>query len=254
MNDAADKSSDQLGQLDALLAAGVLDTKSHARARARLAGGPAASRRWAVDPLLVAALIAGLAVVGLGYVGMGRASGPAVASVNAHPAPMPTAAAGMAPHSMNDEQVRTMVTGLEQRLAATPDDAEGWGMLARSWTVLGDTPKAIAAYRRALPLSPSDAVLHADFADALAASQGHRIEGEAMKLVEQALAIDPDQPKALSLAGTAAFNRGDFAAAVRHWGHLQDVGPADHPLVRQMAAGLAEARQRAGLPGQQSRP
>lgn len=254
MNDAVDEASAHRRQLDALRDAGVLDAKAHAQALARLAGSPAAPRRWAIDPLLVAALIAGLAVVGLGYAWMGRTPGRTSLPVGTPAAATPRSGMGTAPHSMNNEQVRAMVSGLEQRLATQPDDAEGWGMLARSWTVLGDTPKAIAAYRRAMPLSPSDAVLRADFADALAVSQGHRIEGEALKLVEQALALDPDQPKALSLAGTAAFNRGDFAAAVRHWSHLQDVGPADHPLVRQMAAGLAEARQRAGLAGQPSRP
>ena len=243
-------------QLDALHAAGVLDDAAHAQGRARLAqplddaGGtgttaapPRPRRRGPVDPVLIGALLAGLAIVAIGYAWMARQN---TTAGSALPAPEAMGAATTAaPHSMNTEQIRAMVASLEQRLAARPDDADGWGMLARSWTVLGDNPKAISAYRQALKLTPADAVLMADFADALAVSQGGRIEGEALRLVEQALVIDTNQPKALSLSGSAAFDRGDWAGAVEHWGRLQEVGPADHPLVKQMASGLAEARQSA---------
>lgn len=54
--------------------------------------------------------------------------------------------------SPQDQQamIRTMVDGLEEKLAANPDDLDGWLRLIRSRVVLGDTGKARAAYDKAL--------------------------------------------------------------------------------------------------------
>jgi cytochrome c-type biogenesis protein CcmH/NrfG len=57
-------------------------------------------------------------------------------------------AAGM---SADDQQamIRSMVDGLEERLATSPDDLAGWLRLIRARGVLGETDKARAAYDRA---------------------------------------------------------------------------------------------------------
>lgn len=53
--------------------------------------------------------------------------------------------------SAGDQQamIRTMVDGLEERLASSPDDLGGWLRLMRARAVLGETDKAKAAYDRA---------------------------------------------------------------------------------------------------------
>jgi cytochrome c-type biogenesis protein CcmH len=45
--------------------------------------------------------------------------------------------------------IRTMVGGLAERLAANPGDLEGWRRLIRSYAVLGERAKAEAALRTA---------------------------------------------------------------------------------------------------------
>ena len=77
----------------------------------------------------------------------------------------------------------------------------------------------------------------------LAVTQGRSLDGEPMRLVEQALKLDPDNVKALSLAGTFAFNNKDYATAIRHWERVLQVAPADSPLAQQMRGGIEEARQ-----------
>ena len=54
--------------------------------------------------------------------------------------------------SAGDQQamIRGMVDGLEQKLAANPDNLDGWLRLIRARVVLGDTDKAKAAYKKAL--------------------------------------------------------------------------------------------------------
>ena len=46
--------------------------------------------------------------------------------------------------------IRSMVDGLEQKLATNPDNLDGWLRLIRARAVLGDTDKAKAAYKKAL--------------------------------------------------------------------------------------------------------
>ncbi len=247
---------EQIRQLDALRDCGALDADAHALARAKAerqlldqvlqqlppAVPQAARSPWALKSRLGWGLAIGvLALVGAGYVWVGSPG-----STGATPPAVAAAPTDTAPHPMAPGDMRAMVDSLATRLAQNPDDVDGWVMLARSYAVLGEHTQALPAFRRALAARPDDAVLLADMADALAVDQGRRIDGEPLQLVERALRIDSRQLKALSLAGTAAFDRRDYAAAIGYWERLQQAGPADHALVRQVADGLAEARQRAG--------
>lgn len=56
------------------------------------------------------------------------------------------------PEDPKNASVIAMVDGLTDRLKNNPDDLEGWLMLARSRTVLGEPEAAEVAYRRALSL------------------------------------------------------------------------------------------------------
>lgn len=157
-------------------------------------------------------------------------------------------AAGSSPHTMTLGQIEGLVQQLAERMRNEPGNAEGWLMLGRSYAVLGQFPPAIEAYRHVLTLEPKNAQALADLADALAVTSNGRFEGEPAQLVQQALAAEPDNLKALMLAGTVAFENKDYAAAVRHWEKAVRVGPPGSDLVRQARDNVAEARQLAGLP------
>ena len=149
-----------------------------------------------------------------------------------------------APHAVQRDQIEEMVKRLAAKLETSPEDAEGWAMLGRSYAYLGKFTDAMTAYERALKLRPEDARLLADYADMYATTKGGgSLMGEPEKLIQRALALDPDQPKALALAGTIAFQKEDFAGAVRHWERAVAVIPEDSPFAKQIASGLAEARQ-----------
>jgi cytochrome c-type biogenesis protein CcmH len=94
----------------------------------------------------------------------------------------------------------------------------------------------------------NDAVLLADYADALALKNGRNLDGEPMKMVDRALKIEPKNLKALSLAGTNAFQKKDYAGAVKYWEQVIQVGPPNNSLVEQVLPALTEARELAGLP------
>lgn len=58
-------------------------------------------------------------------------------------------AASQLPQGQQDMMIENMVNGLDQRLAANPDDADGWIMLMRSRMQLGQSVQAGQALRRA---------------------------------------------------------------------------------------------------------
>lgn len=146
------------------------------------------------------------------------------------------------------EQVSAMVETLAQRLKDRPDDAKGWTMLARAYAALGRSAEAVPAFEKAVALNTADAGLLADYADTLAVQNGRQLNGEPLKWVERALKMEPGNLKALALAGTAAFDRKDFAAAVTYWEQLKQGVPVDSTYIGQVQAGIDEARQLGKLP------
>lgn len=152
-----------------------------------------------------------------------------------------------APHPITPEQVKAMVDKLAKHLEQNPRDGDGWVMLARSYGYMREFPEAVKAFQKAVELRPKDARLLADYADALAMTQGQRLAGEPMKLIQRALAIDPKDVKALALAGTDAFDRHDYPAAVGFWERAVKAGPPDPQFTQQLQTGLDEARKLAGI-------
>lgn len=253
----------QLRQLHSLHEEGALGVEAYERSRAELErklldavmrdgpeSVPAVGRPAGPSRALLAGLgAAALAVAAAGYWwtrSPATATAVPLASERRSSAP---AAPASAPHALSFKQIEDMAGKLAQRLKADPKDAEGWAMLARSYTMLGRRAEAVTAYERAVALQGQDASLLADYADALALTRESRLAGEPAALVERALRLDPDHAKALSLAGTAAFERKDYAAAAARWEHLLEVAPADSPFVEPMRANIAQARELGALAG-----
>ncbi len=248
---------DQLAQLDELIRGGVLTGDAARQARDRLeadilakvlqpaapAQAPAAEEVTKPSARLWLGLVSFVLVFGAaGYAWLGNPAALAVApGMAAAPSAEDSQAAALA-------QFEAMTERLVERLKNQPDDAEGWAMLGRSYSVLQRFPQAVQAYQRAITLRPNDAQAHADQADALAMVNGQKLDGEPEKLVNRALQLDPDNPKALSLAGTIALDRGDAALAAQHWERaLRKVEPGSE-IASRLQGGIDEARQRAGLP------
>ena len=256
---------DQLLQLQKLHDTGALEAAAYASSKAalerRLVDAVLAAPATALAPASKAAppaarapagLWAGLGVFALvvaggGYWWTGRPGElgqPPAGFASAAGAPE---AAGSAP-TVTREQVTAMVEKLAARMQAQPDDPEGWNMLGRSYMNLGRVDEALVAFQRALKIKPADANVLTEYADALAVKNGRTLDGEPTALLDRALKLEPDNLKALALAGTAAFNRGDFATAVKHWERVAQIGPADGQLVEMARSGVAEARERGKLP------
>lgn len=212
---------EQLAQLDAEAAAGKLtldqlaQAKSEIERRALDEDAPhqglsaASTQRRSVGTAAGLAVVIPVLAIGL-YLLLGN--------------PLAVEQTGFASAPAEDvsmAQIEAMVAKAAQRLenqpADQPADPQAWEMLARSYAALQRFPEADKAYKRAVQLAPQNAQLLADHADVLAMLQGQSAAGEPTRLIERALKLDPKNLKALSLAGSAAFERKDFAAAVDYW-------------------------------------
>jgi cytochrome c-type biogenesis protein CcmH len=140
---------------------------------------------------------------------------------------------------MTPQQIEANVGKLAKRLEDNPNDAQGWIMLGRSYTMMERYSDAAAAYARATALNANDANLWTDYAEALALSSGQRLEGKPMEAVNRALQIDPKNEKALALAGEAAFQAGDYRKAIEYWQKL----PAGSETQRAVGDQLAKAKE-----------
>ena len=235
---------EQLAELDEDRRAGRLGADQYGQARGELERRileevPDADARTEVPARRrppVAALAAGLTVpllAGLLYLALGN---PASLWLR-H---------GTGPDRIGPHQLDATIGQLAARLENNPEDGKGWVMLARSQAVLGRFAEASSAYARSVALFPDDAQLLADYADTLAMARGGRMAGEPEKLVARALRANPDNGKALALAGTIAFENKDFATAVNHWQRLQGLIPPGSELAKWIQAGIAEAKNLAG--------
>jgi len=142
----------------------------------------------------------------------------------------------------NNNTTEASLQVLEEKVAANPDDAENLLLLARIYSERERFAEAAKIYDRLTKLVPNEAQLWADYADAQAMASGRTLAGTPTKLLDKALALDPDNFKALALSGSAAMERGDYALAIRQWEKLLKLIPKDDENVKIIASGIQQAR------------
>ncbi len=138
---------------------------------------------------------------------------------------------------------------LAANVARNPRDARSWILLARMDFASDRFADAAAAYANAVAANANagrDPGVWCEYADALGMAQGGSLAGRPREIVAQALAQGPAHPKALEMAGSAAFEERDFAAAARHWRALLAQLPPESGEHRELAAAIARADLSAG--------
>jgi cytochrome c-type biogenesis protein CcmH len=137
----------------------------------------------------------------------------------------------------------SMVSELARRLERDPTDLNGWLMLGRSYTVLQEYPLAVRAFGRAVQLSGGkNAEALTGEAEALALADESELDGRAGRLIEQALALEPDSGKALFLGAAVAARRGDLPLARQRFAKLLTLNPPEaiRPMIEQQIAAIDE--------------
>ena len=148
------------------------------------------------------------------------------------------------PGAPTQQEIEGRVAKLEARLKENPNDAQGWLMLARSYRTFNRYREASEAYARAAALAGNDADLWADYAEALALANDSQLQGQPLELINRALQLNPNNQKALWLAGNAAFQSQNFQQAISYWERLEKLLPEGSEGARSVATSIEEARVR----------
>jgi cytochrome c-type biogenesis protein CcmH len=136
---------------------------------------------------------------------------------------------------VGDDSPQTMVARLARKLEKDPQNLEGWLLLGRSYTQLQEFQLATRAYQRADRLAggkSAEALIGE--AEALARGDETELDRRAGRLIEQALALDPNSGKALFFGAAVAMRRGALPLARERFTKLLALDPPDNikPLLR----------------------
>lgn len=139
---------------------------------------------------------------------------------------------------------------LEQHLQRQPKDGRALVFKARLDMEAQRFEQAAAGYARAVEVAPKvarDAGVWVEYAEARGMALGGTLVGEPEQLLQRALALDARHAQALDLAGSAAWERRDFAQAAHHWQRLLEQTAAGSARHAALSAAIARAELRAQL-------
>jgi cytochrome c-type biogenesis protein CcmH len=253
---------DQLSELEDDLRNGIVSQEQYAQDRddiERRLLEDTATDKTASKPVKVSAdtrkhaymLGIGLALVAIIFYlrvgnpeGITNAATPTTASTPAAPQTEPGGERSQA-------QIEANVAALAKRLQSNPSDAQGWTMLARSYSSMGRFGEAAGAYARVTELTPNDADLWAEYAFCVAMASGRKLEGKPAELIDRALKIDPNNAKALELAASAAYEAKNYQKAIDYWQRVLKQVPPASEVAQAIQERMEEAKSKMSAGSQQ---
>jgi cytochrome c-type biogenesis protein CcmH len=122
-----------------------------------------------------------------------------------------------------------LIVKVENHLAASPNDIEGWKVLAPTYGRLNRWADAAEAYRNILRLAPPNAANLADYGEALVMQAEGMVSAEAHRLFTQALALDAKNPKARFFDALALKQEGKTEESKAAFQSFLADSPADAP-------------------------
>ena len=159
--------------------------------------------------------------------------------------------ASPAPATAPAEQpsVDEVITKLEARLKANPQDAEGWRMLGWSYYQTERYAEAATAMKRATVLDPRNPEYFSMLGEALvlASKDGDGVPPDAAAAFDAALALDPKEPRARYFRAVRLDLDGKHQAALDEWFALLKDSPADAPWVGDVREVIAAVGKKHGI-------
>ncbi len=104
-----------------------------------------------------------------------------------------------------------------QYLQTNEHDAQAWKILGLTYFELGRLDLSIDAYEKSYQINPKDLRLLVEYASMMISANDSQFSEQSVKLIKQALEIDPNAPEALYLAGMFAVSQRDFNLAKGLW-------------------------------------
>jgi cytochrome c-type biogenesis protein CcmH len=143
--------------------------------------------------------------------------------------------------------VDEMIERLASRLKQRPDDPEGWRMLGWSYFSTQRFSESAAAYLKAIKLRPAFAEFRSLRGEALVSAANGMVTADAMRVFEEALALDPADPKARFFKGLAKAQAGEKRAALDDWIAILNSADPNEPWFSEIKSRVAELGREIGV-------
>ncbi|WP_430543359.1 tetratricopeptide repeat protein [Stenotrophomonas maltophilia] len=152
--------------------------------------------------------------------------------------------------------LREGVQALQGALQRDPQRADGWALLGRSQSELGNAAAAAEAFARAVALAPDDPGVLVEAAQARAqADAGKQFDDTAVSWLQRARTLAPDAERASWLLGIALRQRGRNSEAADVWsGLLPHLEPGAAQALQAQIAIAREAAAQAPEPAPATSP
>ncbi|WP_251569738.1 c-type cytochrome biogenesis protein CcmI [Parasutterella muris] len=156
------------------------------------------------------------------------------------------------PNAQKTEQYDASYAKTVQKyLKESPKDVRAWVFLSNYHASRQEPSKALEAMNKAFEYSPRG----------VASEPGHILQrallmldthdpmqsGNAMKEIERALTIAPEDTHILEIGGSAAYTLGDYRTAVRYWSTLLELIGRESPRAAQILDAISDARNRESM-------
>ena len=151
------------------------------------------------------------------------------------------AAAQMSPAD-RDKMIGGMIAQLAAKMAANPNDLDGWMRLGRAYAVQDQPDKALDAYDHAAKLSPDDPGIKLQTVSVLLSrlKPADPIPDRAVTLLREAATKAPEAQEVLWYLGIVAAREGHAVDARQNWTKLLAALSKDGDDYKMVQAALAE--------------
>lgn len=202
-----------------------------------------ATMTGATNPGGVMLMIGVLAIVPLGafgaYLNLGNPSMP--------DQPLAARAKQLNEATEGRAQVAEMVAKLERQMEETPDDPNGWALLARSYQAMGRFEDGVNALKNLAILTDNDPEALVMLAEMLVEMDRGSVSLQAVKVLNKVKSVDPLDPRPYFYLGLERQQKGDFQGAVNEWAALLNNSPSNAGWVPEMQQRIASLVEKDGV-------
>lgn len=135
-----------------------------------------------------------------------------------------------------------LILALQERVKDDPSNSQNWYLLASTAVDQGLFEEAVRAYRQVLVIENNAPAVKAELAQALFLRAGNTITPDVRKHTNEVLAVAPNMPTALGLAGIDAYRSGEYSNAISHWKKALVQLDPNSEAAQALTGGIARAK------------
>ena len=133
-------------------------------------------------------------------------------------------------------QLVKMISDLEQKIQANPEDPNGWALLGRSYMAMSRPGEAINAYKNLVTLTDRNPEALILMAEAMVTAERGVVTVPALDAFKEVKAADPGDPRAYFYIGLERQQKNDATGAIHEWVALLEHSPSNAQWVAEVRA------------------